>query len=368
MTSCKVHLIAAARPNFMKVAPLMHALKASDWATPVLVHTGQHYDRNMSDAILEDLGITRPDFHLGVGSGTHAEQTGGVMMAYEKLCDEHRPDWIVVVGDVNSTAACAQVGAKLWIPVAHLEAGLRSRDRRMPEEINRLITDAIADVLWTPSPDADENLVAEGVPAERIDRVGNIMIDSFEMLRERVEASDERRKHGLEERGYALVTLHRPSNVDSLQTLEPIVDALLAASRTVPVIFVAHPRTLAGLRRFELEDRLASAANVRLLEPLPYIRFMNLVTGARVVITDSGGLQEETTYLDIPCITLRENTERPITISEGTNVLARAESLAGHLADAVGGRWKHGRRPELWDGRTAARTVEALRKRVDAAG
>jgi UDP-N-acetylglucosamine 2-epimerase (non-hydrolysing) len=207
----QVHLIAAARPNFMKVAPLYHALKRTDWANPVLVHTGQHYDRNMSDAILQDLKVPAPDFHLGVGSGTHAEQTGNVMIAYEKVCMEHRPDWIVVVGDVNSTAACAMVGAKLWIPVVHLEAGLRSRDRRMPEEINRLVTDAITDVLWTPSEDADENLIAEGVSADKIDLIGNIMIDSFEMLRETIEAANTRDELGLMAGNYALVTLHRPS-------------------------------------------------------------------------------------------------------------------------------------------------------------
>ena len=202
----------------MKIAPLYHALKSTDWAQPVLVHTGQHYDQNMSDAILKDLGVPAPDFHLGVGSGSHAEQTGNVMIAYENICMEHRPDWIVVVGDVNSTAACAMVGAKLWIPVVHLEAGLRSRDRQMPEEINRLVTDAIADVLWTPSEDGDENLLAEGVPAERIDRIGNIMIDSFEMLRDSIEAANTAGELGLENGHYALVTLHRPSNVDSLDS------------------------------------------------------------------------------------------------------------------------------------------------------
>src|SRR5210317_2229685 len=236
MTLLKIHLIAAARPNFMKVAPLYHALKATDWAQPVLVHTGQHYDRNMSDAILEDLGVPTPDFHLGVGSGSHAEQMGGVMIAYEKVCMEHRPDWIIVVGDVNSTAACAMVGAKLWIPVVHLEAGLRSRDRRMPEEINRMVTDAIVDVLWTPSSDADENLLNEGVGAEKIDMIGNIMIDSFEMLRDRIESAGAREAQGLEDGEYALVTLHRPSNVDAEETLAPIVSELVSASEKLPVV------------------------------------------------------------------------------------------------------------------------------------
>lgn len=363
MPTRKVHLIAAARPNFMKVAPLYHALGDTGWAKPILVHTGQHYDHNMSDAILQDLGISNPDFHLGIGSGSHAEQTGGVMIAYEKLCVETRPDWIIVVGDVNSTAACAQVGAKLWIPVVHLEAGLRSNDRRMPEEINRLVTDAISDVLWTPSEDADRNLIAEGVPAEKIDRIGNIMIDSFEMLRDRIEASDARLAFKLDAGSYALVTLHRPSNVDSPDTLLPIVEALVRTSETVPVVFVAHPRTLAGLRKFSLEERLTSCKNIRLLEPLPYIRFMNLVTGAKVVITDSGGLQEETTYLNIPCLTLRENTERPITITQGTNKLVGADNLSEHLDQVLSGKWRDGSRPALWDGKTASRAVACLERR-----
>ncbi len=363
-----IHLIAAARPNFMKVAPLYHALKKTDWANPILVHTGQHYDRNMSDAILEDLGVPAPDFHLGVGSGTHAEQTGGVMIAYEKVCMEHRPDWIVVVGDVNSTVACAMVGAKLWIPVVHLEAGLRSRDRRMPEEINRLVTDTIADLLWTPSEDGDENLLAEGVPADKIDRIGNIMIDSFEMLRDRIEQCDQREALGLKSGGYGLVTLHRPSNVDAEDALAPIVAALCDAAAELPIVFVAHPRTVKQLETFGLKDRLASADGVRLLEPIPYVRFMNLVTGAKLVITDSGGLQEETTYLGIPCLTLRENTERPITATLGTNKLVEPGSLADSLRAILDGSWPAGERPPLWDGRTAERAVDSLHRRARADG
>ena len=358
-----IHLIAAARPNFMKVAPLYHALRKTGWANPVLVHTGQHYDHNMSDAILDDLKVPAPDFHLGVGSGSHAEQTGNVMIAYEKVCLEHRPDWIVVVGDVNSTAACAMVGAKLWIPVVHLEAGLRSGDRRMPEEINRLVTDAIADVLWTPSEDGDENLLAEGVPADKIDRIGNIMIDSFEMLRESIEASDAQQRLGLQAGNYGMVTLHRPSNVDAAETLEPIVAALESAARELPIVFVAHPRTIKGLEKFGLKDRLEEAQNVTLLEPVPYVNFMSLVTGAKLVITDSGGLQEETTYLGIPCLTLRENTERPITVTMGTNELVTTDTLAGNLHKILSGDWKQGACPPLWDGKTAERAVKALQRR-----
>ncbi len=348
----------------MKVAPLYHALRATDWATPILVHTGQHYDRNMSDAILQDLRVPAPDFHLGIGSGSHAEQTGNVMIGYEKLCLSERPDWIVVVGDVNSTAACAMVGAKLWIPVVHLEAGLRSGDRKMPEEINRLVTDSISDVLWTPSPDADENLIAAGVSADKIDLIGNIMIDSFEMLRDRIEASDARDRFGLTQGEYALVTLHRPSNVDARETLQPIVNELVSIARKLPVVFVAHPRTINSLKKFGLKDTLESAPGVTLLEPLSYVQFMNVVTGARLVITDSGGLQEETTYLNIPCLTMRENTERPITISQGTNRLVRADNLADNLSRVLSNDWPSGVRPDKWDGKTAQRAVAALKKRA----
>lgn len=355
-----IHLIAAARPNFMKVAPLYHALRAADWAEPVLIHTGQHYDRNMSDAILEDLRVPSPDFHLGVGSGSHAEQTGNVMIAYEKICLEQRPDWTIVVGDVNPTAACAMVCAKLWIPVVHLEAGLRSGDRRMPEEINRLVTDAIADVLWTPSADADENLANEGVTADKIDLIGNIMIDSFVMLEDKIRASKAREEIGLAPGEYALVTLHRPSNVDTEEQLMPIVESLLSVSERVPVVFVAHPRTMNNIDRFGLKARFESAPGVHLLEPMPYVKFMNVVTESKMVITDSGGLQEETTYLGIPCLTLRENTERPITITMGTNKLIGIDDLKENVDAVLSGTWAKGECPPLWDGQTAARAVECL--------
>ena len=359
----KIDLIAAARPNFMKIAPLYHALAAEDWCVPRIVHTGQHYDPNMSDSFFRDLEMPAPHVHLGVGSGSHAEQTGGVMIAYEQAVLADRPDWIVVVGDVNSTAACAMVGTKLWIPVIHLEAGLRSRDRRMPEEINRLVTDAICDVLWTPSPDADENLAAEGVAATRIDRVGNIMIDSYELMRHKIEAADTRGRMGLAGQRYGVVTLHRPSNVDDPNILAELVDSLAQVSTGLPLVFSVHPRTRKRLAEFGLEDRL-TRGQVKLVEPMPYVEFMNLVSGAAAVITDSGGVQEETTYLGIPCLTLRENTERPITVTEGSNRLVRREDLIAQAAEAAAGRWPTGRKPELWDGQAAARCVAALRRRL----
>jgi len=363
---CRVHLIAAARPNFMKIAPLYHALAAESWVSAKIVHTGQHYDPNMSDAFFRDLRLPDPHFHLEVGSGSHAEQTAGVMVAYEKVCERERPDWTIVVGDVNSTAACAMVAAKLWIPVIHLEAGLRSGDRRMPEEINRLVTDAISDVLWTPSPDADENLIREGVAPERIDRVGNIMIDSYEMMRPQIEAAPGPERFGLKRGGYAIVTLHRPSNVDRRETLEPLVGQLLAISASLPLVFAVHPRTRKKLEEFGLWASLEAAPGMHLTQPLGYVEFMALVSAAKAAITDSGGVQEESTYLGIPCLTLRENTERPITITQGSNRLVQPELLAQNVEKVLRGDWPKGARPENWDGKTAARCVAALKRREKA--
>lgn len=363
MDPVTVHLIAAARPNFMKIAPLYHKLKLERWCNVKIVHTGQHYDPNMSDAFFRDLRIPKPDFHLEIGSGTHAQQTGGVMIAYEKVCTEHRPDWIVVVGDVNSTVACAMVGAKLWIPVIHLEAGLRSRDRRMPEEINRLATDAISDVLWTPSPDADENLQREGVDAAKIDQVGNIMIDSYEMLREQIEADTTRARLIPDWHSYGVVTLHRPSNVDTPEALTPIIDQLLLTAKSLPLVFPVHPRTRNKLNAFGLIERFVNDPNVRLTEPLGYTEFMNLVTGASAVITDSGGVQEESTYLRIPCLTLRENTERPITVTQGSNRLIRPDAISSSIETVLEGEWGAAIPPKNWDGHTADRCVASLKRR-----
>ena len=359
----RVHLIAAARPNFMKVAPLWHALTRAPEFTPVLIHTGQHYDPNMSDAIFADLGLPQPDHHLGIGSGSHAEQTGRVMMAYEQVALTDRPDWLIVVGDVNSTLACALVGTKAGFPVVHLEAGLRSRDRAMPEEINRLAADAICDVLWTPSPDADENLLAEGVDRSRFTAVGNIMLDSYELVRPAIEAANVAGELGIAPASYGVVTLHRPSNVDDLTQLQRLVEALEAAQLQVPLVFPVHPRTRARLDAVGLTGRLENAG-VRLLEPQAYVSFMSLVSGAKVVITDSGGIQEETTYLGIPCLTLRDNTERPITITQGTNRLVNAANLAATLAQALAEPRTAHKRPSLWDGRTAERCLADLRARA----
>ncbi len=362
----KIHLVAAARPNFMKIAPLYHALSKEAWCQTFIVHTGQHYDHNMSDAFFRDLRLPSPHFHLEVGSGSHAEQTGNVMIAYEKVALAEKPDWIVVVGDVNSTAACAMVGAKLSIPVVHLEAGLRSRDRRMPEEINRLVTDAIADVLWTPSPDADENLIAEGVSKQRIDFIGNIMIDSYEMMRDAIAADSTFVSLGLEPQKFGVVTLHRPSNVDSPETLQKLVSVLTQVSERLPLVFAVHPRTRKKLKEFGLEAALLESGRIHAIEPLGYVQFMNLVSNCAAVITDSGGVQEETTYLGIPCFTLRENTERPITVSEGSNQLVKPEELVTRVEASLGAIARSSRRPAQWDGRAAMRAVQRLRERSQA--
>ncbi len=351
----KIFLIAAARPNFMKIAPLYHALAREKWSLPRIIHTGQHYDFAMSDSFIRDLGLPGPDVNLGIGSGTHAEQVGQVMIAFERLALREKPDLTVVVGDVNSTMACTLAAAKIGVKVAHLEAGLRSFDRTMPEEINRIVTDSLADILWTPSSDADENLHREGVAPTKIRRIGNIMIDSLEMLRTKIEKANTVENLGLRKRHYALVTLHRPSNVDDPEKLEKTWHALEKISERIKLLFPVHPRTRKQMEFFGLST--TSNENLMLTEPLGYIPFMNLVFHSNFVITDSGGIQEETTYLGIPCLTLRENTERPITITQGTNRLCSPSTLLTLTEEIMEGKQHRGVVPELWDGLTAGRAV-----------
>ncbi len=361
----RIHLIAGARPNFMKVAPLWHALTAvREQIDVAIVHTGQHYDAEMSDVFLRQFRLPQPHYQLGAGGGSHAEQTAAVMTAYERVCQSDRPSWVIVVGDVNSTMAATLVAKKMLIQVAHLEAGLRSFDRTMPEEINRLVTDALADLLWTPSPDADANLRKEGVPATKIERVGNIMIDAFEMLRDDIAGSRWPLRHGLAEGQFGVVTLHRPSNVDNPERLAALVSVLERISRRIALVLPLHPRTRRRLEESGLLGRLETITSLRLTSPLGYVEFMSAVTAARFALTDSGGVQEETTYLGVPCLTLRDNTERPITVTQGSNRLVKLESLDADVEQMLAGPRRIGRRPELWDGATARRVVASLLKRV----
>jgi UDP-N-acetylglucosamine 2-epimerase (non-hydrolysing) len=360
----KVLNIVGARPNFMKVAPIYAEMKrrSADFE-PLIVHTGQHYDAAMSDAFFTDLGLPKPDVYLGVGSASHAVQTAKIMLEFEPVVLRERPDWVLVVGDVNSTIACSLVCAKLGIKVAHVEAGLRSRDRTMPEEINRILTDSISDLLLTTSRDADENLRQEGVPAEKIRFVGNVMIDSLLRNLKIAESSAVREELDLTGKDYAVLTLHRPSNVDEKEVFTGLLGALLVISERLPIVFPAHPRTRARIEEFGLAGRVADS-DIKLVEPLGYLDFMRLYSGARLVLTDSGGLQEETTALGIPCLTLRENTERPITIEMGTNVLVGTsperirQTALDILDDAEFGR--NAKIPPLWDGKAAERICDVL--------
>lgn len=358
--SMLIHLVCAARPNFMKIAPLYHALKKEPWAVPVIIHTGQHYDHNMYDTFFEDLGLPEPDINLGVGSGSHAEQTGKVMISYEKVLHDQRPDLVVVVGDVNSTMASSIAASKMGIRVAHLEAGLRSFDRTMPEEINRLVTDVLADYLWVPSRDAYDNLINEGISPEKITLVGNIMIDSLEMLRDKIECQTAYVDFGLEPRSYGVVTLHRPSNVDDPTVLQNICVVLNEIAANVPLVFPIHPRTKQKMEDSQLLSAMKNTDKLFLPGPLNYIRFMNLVFNSRFVITDSGGIQEETSYIGIPCLTVRKNTERPITVTHGTNQLCELNQLKQKICEILNSFVPRRSNLELWDGETAGRVVEAL--------
>ena len=345
----------------MKMAPLYFAMTQTEGIEPVIVHTGQHYDYIMSQAFFEDLELPEPHHYLEVGSGSHAEQTGKVMMEFEKVVLEEKPDLVVVFGDVNSTVACSLTAKKLHVPVAHVEAGLRSFDERMPEEINRRVTDAISDLLFTPSTDGDENLHREGADHDRVRCVGNIMIDSVVTILGRISPEQEAetlQRLDLQQGGYVLVTLHRPSNVDAADSLKEILEYLNKLAERITVVFPMHPRTKKNIERFGID--IAFNEGFRIIEPVRYREFITLQKNSRFVLTDSGGIQEETTYLKLPCLTLRPNTERPITITQGTNELVDMTNVAEESERILAGDWKDGTVPPLWDGKTAQRIVEAV--------
>lgn len=354
--------VVGARPNLMKIAPLMDAYAHDAVFDPILIHTGQHYDANMSALFFEQLGIPRPDLNLEVGSGSHAGQTAAIMQAFDPVVEKIRPDAVVVVGDVNGTLACALVAAKRGIPVVHIEAGLRSFDRGMPEEINRILTDSISDLLFCTEQSGVENLAKEGVSAERVHLVGNLMIDALMSHRRHADASTILTDLGLEAGRFSLVTLHRPSNVDDEAVLRRILSALEEIGRDGPVVLPAHPRTLQRLRQFNLHDYVARSSAFMLVEPLGYLEFLKLMMNASVVLTDSGGIQEETTVLGVPCLTLRDNTERPVTLSAGTNRLVGTDPQAimeGYESTRSASR--ESSVPPFWDGRTASRIIPILK-------
>jgi UDP-N-acetylglucosamine 2-epimerase (non-hydrolysing) len=364
MSDCVLHVVGA-RPNFMKMAPVVKAL----WAQPggqshLLVHTGQHYDEHLNDSIFRDLGLRSPDIHLGSGSGTHAEQTSRIMLAFEKLVAERKPRMVVVAGDVNSTLACSVVAAKANVPVAHLEAGLRSGDWTMPEEINRIVTDRLTRLHLTPSPDGDENLLREGADPHGIVRVGNCMIDSVMSHIDAARRGAALERFGVAPQGYVLATLHRPSNVDDAQRLTRLVQVLAQIGAKLKVIFPVHPRTRARLEAAQISENSLAAQRLLLGPPLGYLEFLQLQDSAKVVITDSGGVQEETTALGVPCLTVRDNTERPVTISQGTNKLvgSNPDVLPGEVDEILAHRFKRGRVPDLWDGHAGERAAEAIRQ------
>jgi len=356
----RITSVVGARPNFIKVAPIASALADIPEVRHYLVHTGQHYDQSMSDVFFQDLSIPVPDIDLGVGSASHAVQTGRIMEEFEKVCLSERPDVILVVGDVNSTMACTLVASKLLIQVAHVEAGLRSLDRTMPEEINRIVTDTLAEYLFTTNRDADKNLKREGIPEKKIHFVGNVMIDTLLKYREKAASLDVPSSMGLDSGGYAVMTLHRPSNVDDPIVLQGILESVQSISQSMPVIFPVHPRTSERIREFGLDPLVDSP--VHKCDPLGYLEFLSLMSEARFVMTDSGGLQEETTVLAIPCLTIRKNTERPVTITEGSNLLVGTDPdrILGAARKVLDGNWKRSKVPEYWDGKAAERIVNIL--------
>ena len=353
-------LVVGARPNFMKIAPIQKELDLRGIPN-ILLHTGQHYDDNMSKVFFDDLKMKKPDIYLGIGSGSHATQTAKVMVEFEQVCSQYNPSMVVVVGDVNSTLACSLVSAKLNIKCAHVEAGLRSFDREMPEEINRIVTDSICDILLTPSDDGDENLMNEGVNESKIHMVGNVMIDSLLNNLDVAKNLDVLTKYGIS-KDYVLVTLHRPSNVDEKPVFSDIISALEELSGDFEFVFPMHPRTKKMAEKFQLYGRIKSISGMKITEPAGYLEFISLMSKSKLVLTDSGGLQEETTALGIPCLTIRENTERPVTITQGTNQLVGTdrERIVQSGKEALQGHGKAGQIPKFWDGKTSARIVDVL--------
>lgn len=355
----KVLLVAGARPNFMKIAPIYTGMKNNKKLNAVLVHTGQHYDKNMSHLFFRDLELPKPDIYLGVGSASHAVQTARIMTGFEKVCLNEKPDAVLVVGDVNSTLACSVVASKLLIPIGHVEAGLRSFDRTMPEEINRIVTDSLSTFLFTTCEDANKNLKKEGISNKKIYFVGNVMIDTLLTHKKKATGSNILRNLKLKKKQYAVLTLHRPSNVDDKKTLYGIINALKTISKDIPIIFPIHPRTKKQIERFKLSDFFNV---VKCIEPLGYFDFLNLMINSKFMLTDSGGIQEETTILNIPCLTLRKNTERPITIKEGTNTLVgnSGENIVKGVKNILIGKIKTGGIPKFWDGNAAQRIVKVI--------
>jgi len=358
----KIACIVGARPNFMKIAPILDAMKNYPRLVPFLIHTGQHYDYEMSQVFFEDLDIPAPDAHLEVGSGSHAVQTAKIMMKFEEVVLREDFDLVVVVGDVNSTLACALVAAKLLIPVAHVEAGIRSFDRTMPEEINRILTDAASDYLFAPSEHGCINLRKEGIPDEKIFLVGDVMIDTLQKQKAKAAKTPILAELGVQKGVYLLMTLHRPHNVDIRENLVSILDALEQIQRSIPIVFAMHPRTRKRIGEFQLSQRLSQMKNLKAIDPIGYLRFLNLMMCAKFVLTDSGGMQEETTVLGIPCLTMRENTERPETIDQGTNTLVgnNTQRIVEESNKILDGQGKKGTYPKLWDGHSAERIVEIL--------
>ncbi|NCC73292.1 MAG: UDP-N-acetylglucosamine 2-epimerase (non-hydrolyzing) [Sphingobacteriia bacterium] len=362
----KIINIVGARPNFIKIAPIMRAMAHDSCFQPLLLHTGQHYDFNMSESFFKELEIPEPDINLGIGSLSHAKQVAAIMDKFEDICEEIKPNAILVVGDVNSTMACTLVASKKGIKTVHVEAGIRSFDRTMPEEINRLVTDMLADLLLPPSPDAIENLLHEGHSLDKIEMVGNVMIDSLLFHQQKIQQSNILNTLLLTKGNYATLTLHRPSNVDSAEAFKNIIRALKFIQNKITIVFPIHPRTKNMISNLGLNDEIAAMKNLKMIEPLGYFDFNKLVSDSQFVLTDSGGIQEETTVQQIPCITLRENTERPITITEGTNELAGSdtEKIIELTEMILSGNWKKGRIPEMWDGKTAERIINFLKTRL----